>query len=321
MRDILIDCTGDYAKARESIPGSSYYSEKYCLQGLCSSPNDFLGAFQRIPRSTKFICGHAFQSYIWNMAASERVNALGLHVAAGDLVLLSDVDTEDFPADDVFAMTEGDEKVSSISGGASEDINLSVHIVTEDDIASNRFETTDVVLPLVGFNSLLPRNKIGSYIEDLLNENNIELELFRKHPVFQFSGGYRRVFSRPGNFEWSSVAYSERNSDILSTELQEFQVGGRKGVDSVKADTYVEEVESVVSDQNTKEEEAPLKYLAAVLKFSLPAGVYATMLLREIMKTSTETGYHANLTSLSRESESNSVVAATSCDSSVTNAI
>jgi tRNA pseudouridine13 synthase len=320
--------TGEYAKAKEAIPSFSYYSEKYCLQGLVSNPNDYYGAFQRIPRNTKFICGHAFQSYIWNMAASERVNKLGLGVAVGDLVFLSpDVELEDTMGDDDGVnFSEADDKVASIACVAGENINESVHVVTEDDIAANRFVSTDVVLPLLGFNSLLPSNEVGPFIQKILSDNDITLELFRKHPFFQFSGSYRRVFSRPGNFEWSTVAYSDRNSDILSTELQDFQVKDKpKRKDRTKDDTVeveegTESKEDVVIEVEEKKEEnqeTPPQYLAAVLKFSLPAGAYATMLLREVMKTSTDTGYHSGLTASSMKSSTDSINAATAAAAKV----
>jgi tRNA pseudouridine13 synthase len=256
------------------------------------------------------------------MAASERVRALGLQVAVGDLVFLSpDVELEEATEDDAAGMTltSAEEQVASIACVTGEDINDSVHIVTEEDVAAKRFVSTDVVLPLLGFNSLLPSNEVGPYIQNMIDENDITLELFRKHPFFQFSGSYRRVFSRPGHFEWSTLTYSERNTDLLATELKDFQVKpkpDRKNSTQTpseedKEDKEVEEVkEEDVKEEDVKEEEeedAPKQYLAAVLKFSLPAGAYATMLLREVMKTSTESGYHSGLTSCSMQASAQAI--------------
>ena len=260
------------------------------------------------------------------MAASERVRALGLQVQVGDLVFLGSPDEElegeAGGGDDELALSEAEGKVASIACVTGENINDSVHVVTEDDITANRFISTDVVLPLLGFNSMLPTNTVGPFIQNILDENDITLELFRKHPFFQFSGSYRRVFSRPGNFEWSTLAYSERNTDLVETELKDFHVKvkpDRKGVggnaekekeekeddkDAVSVTMKEEEVEE-------KKDEGPPKYLAAVLKFSLPAGAYATMLLREVMKTSTDTGYHSGLSSSSASSSAQSILTAT----------
>lgn len=305
---VISSTTGDYAQARAAIPSFSYYSEKYCLQGLCASPLDYFGAFQRIPRNTKFICGHAFQSYVWNMAASERVRTLGLGVAIGDLVFLSpDVELEEVGDDVMMGGSEEkvDEKVASIACVTGEDINESVHVVTEEDVASGRFSSTDIVLPLLGFNSLFPSNEVGPFIQKILSDNDISLEVFRKHPFFQFSGSYRRVFSRPGNFEWSTLAYSERNTDLLATELKDFPVKSKENrcKDQELEQDRKEDVDEVKEKEEKDEEGSAPKYLAAVLKFSLPAGSYATMLLREVMKTSTESGFHSALTSSSKQAQ------------------
>lgn len=281
---------GDYARAKEAIPRYSYYSERYCLQGLCSSPNDFLGAFQRIPRNTKFICGHAFQSYIWNMAASERVRKLGTSVVVGDLVYLSqDVQQTEFSIGDD---CDADDNAIAAMSCSGDDSNKHVHVVTEEDVSLNKYSPTDVILPLLGYHSMFPRHEVGPFIQSILDENKISLDIFKKHPFFQFSGSYRRVFSKPDGFEWTTKLYDERSEELLDTEMKEFSVKDNK---DEKAST---DCNTIISEDE-KKEKADHRYRAAILKFSLPAGSYATMLLRELMKTSTESGYHSSLSAAS----------------------
>jgi len=58
------------------------------------------------------------------------------------------------------------------------------------------------------------------------------------------------------------------------------------------------EVESETAVEDVKVEapaEIAGKFRALLVKFSLPPGTYATMLLRELTKSSTESGYQAQL--------------------------
>ena len=50
--------------------------------------NDRVGALQQIPRNMRSLFLHALQSFLWNKAASHRVETLGVQeVQVGDLVL------------------------------------------------------------------------------------------------------------------------------------------------------------------------------------------------------------------------------------------
>lgn len=62
---------GDYELALQLLP-RSMYAEIQVLEKLKNDPRDFYGAYHRIPRSTQLICIHAFQSYIFNLAATHR---------------------------------------------------------------------------------------------------------------------------------------------------------------------------------------------------------------------------------------------------------
>lgn len=63
----------DYVSAKQFLP-STMYAEIKVLERLISDPRDYYGAFHAIPRTTQLICVHAFQSYIFNLAASHRLS-------------------------------------------------------------------------------------------------------------------------------------------------------------------------------------------------------------------------------------------------------
>lgn len=54
---------------------------------LRKSPIAYYNAFQNIARNTRTIFIHAYQSFVWNRAVSERIRRHGTQVLIGDLVI------------------------------------------------------------------------------------------------------------------------------------------------------------------------------------------------------------------------------------------
>lgn len=62
--------------------------EKSLLCVLRTQPNSYYNAFNNISRGTRFIYVHAYQSYVWNRAVSERLSQFGSeNVLIGDLAV------------------------------------------------------------------------------------------------------------------------------------------------------------------------------------------------------------------------------------------
>jgi tRNA pseudouridine13 synthase len=130
----------------------------------------------------------------------------------------------------------------------------------------------------------------------------------------------------PGAFEYQVIRYHQPDEEINVTELQGFREakplesnkGGKKrDVSEILPATVDEDasaLNTIAHDDSSRdipnlkrarvnEEGASTgvvpsstpRYLALQLKFSLESGCYATMLLREVMKMSTETSHHAML--------------------------
>ena len=59
---------------------------------LKNKPQDYQNAFASISKGTRFIYIHAYQSYVWNRAVSERLRKFGRKVLIGDLVVPKGVD-------------------------------------------------------------------------------------------------------------------------------------------------------------------------------------------------------------------------------------
>ena len=75
--------------------------ERTVLMTLRNSPNDYYNAFASISRNTRFIYIHAYQSYVWNRAVSERLRRFGKAVLIGDLVIKAGSPEEDLIEDDL----------------------------------------------------------------------------------------------------------------------------------------------------------------------------------------------------------------------------
>ena len=76
---------------------------------------------------------HAFQSYVWNMAASERVRLYGLKPVVGDLVY-------------------------------DKDNSNKKSVIHLDESNINEFTFEDIVLPLPGFSVIYPKHQSNNQI-------------------------------------------------------------------------------------------------------------------------------------------------------------
>jgi hypothetical protein len=148
---------------------------------------------QGIPRTLRSMYMHAWQSWLWNRAASERYRRYGAEQAvAGDLVLLTSEQQQQqqdeasavaaeagtaaaaAAVDALYEAAEQDgqtaadnaagieDEVDAASGAASAAGRLSsVHIVTEAEAAAGKFSIRDVVLPLPGGHVQYPQHAAG----------------------------------------------------------------------------------------------------------------------------------------------------------------
>ncbi len=178
----------------------------FIRQDACT---DFRGAIASITRELRLMYVHAVQSRWWNAAASERIRRFGFEsVVVGDLVLK----TADSP----------------------------IQIVTSENL--HEFSIFDVVLPLIGRDSMKPTNEIGAFFDSSLAEIDLKL-LHSEKTLFDLPGSYRSLLQRPINLGICELFHSD-------------------------ADEFITETSTGV-------------LRALQLKFTLPTSAYATMLLRE----------------------------------------
>jgi tRNA pseudouridine13 synthase len=204
---------------------------------------------------------HAAQSLLWNQVASFRIEKLGRKIIVGDLV---------------YAQNDGNGN-SQRKNGSTKD-SASVKVVTEEDIAAAKYQLDDVVIPLLGTKSKRPENESGKLFDELLEENGLNVSMFKKIQDRDIScpGDYRKLICRPGDVDFAIVEYRDPYQPLLQTDLMKL--------------TGVEVLKDGNNDGNG---EKPL--LGMVVGFTLPSSAYATIAIRELMKRPTSSEYQKEL--------------------------
>ena len=158
--------------------------ERTILRGLNRYPDNPLEAIRFLSYNMRIFYINAYQSYIFNKAASRRVKLYGNKVVKGDLYLEKDDDHRD--------------DVKVVQGNENPPIEIS-----------------QVVLPLPGYNVQYPSNDIGDFYQELLAADGIK---FEENAVAEATakGTYRKLIVRPVNL---SVEAESSDSPCESMKL------------------------------------------------------------------------------------------------------
>ncbi|XP_041071342.1 pseudouridylate synthase 7 homolog-like protein isoform X3 [Carcharodon carcharias] len=190
-------------------------------------------AWLSLPHSMRALYIHSYCSKVWNKAVSFRLKTYGLKVVEGDLVACDNLEWD-----------------------LSYQNNMQVHVVTTEDLESNVYSISQVVLPMPGNNIQYPCNKLKLWYQEALAKDGLKACKFRI-PALQLNipGCYRRILAQPQQlvFHW-----------LESKEMP-----------------FTKEDAGLVTDEPRKPQE--IRDSLSV-SFSLKSSCYATVCLREIMK-------------------------------------
>ena len=234
------------------------------LQSLSRRPRDYRLAFSCIPRTLRMMFLHAVQSLVWNQSVSYRLDSMSRSsVLVGDLVDISPCD------------------------GSKGSSTPKIHVVTEDDISQGRFSLSDVVLPLIGKKSLYPTNEAGTAIDKYLKEHEISKEMISKFDdrELRLIGDYRKMICQPTDFDFEIVEYHDPLQPLLQTDLM--KLNGE--------DIEILPNPSKQGSEKSENAEGNGPLIAMIVGFTLPSSSYATIALRELMKTPTSSEYQKSL--------------------------
>ncbi|KAG2618263.1 multisubstrate pseudouridine synthase 7-like [Panicum virgatum] len=306
---------GDIDKALRNFP-RHLVAERAILQCLKKCPGNYLQALKGIPRTLRMMYVHSYQSYLWNHAASMRVEKYGIsQVVEGDLVYNKESPPEESTSVDIAETDDGHTNSSEIdlcSEAQPEETIQSVKIVDSGDLLKGMYTFDDVVLPLPGSQAIFPGNAVAEIYHEMAKKDGISLTEnargVKEFSITSMKGGYRRLFQRPIDFQWELMTYTDESSSLAETDLDVLSRTKPKEanelVTSDQAQDKLEETSdtsmptngsgSLENKPTGSSDTAPTK-LAIKLAFTLPASCYATMAIRELLKTSTSVAYQKTL--------------------------
>jgi TruD family tRNA pseudouridine synthase len=177
---------GDPFETWKNLPHGDHMSrERLVLKGLKRyGKDDPLAAIRCLHRNERVFWINAFQSYVWNSMATERLKLYGAKVVEGDLILRKGHEDE----------------VEFATGDLS---GMSIY---------------DVVLPLPGSDVLYPCNLMAKLYEDILDRSNVRFEKSAP-PEATAKGGYRRVLVKANNLDCETFQEETKLSARLSFDL------------------------------------------------------------------------------------------------------
>lgn len=215
VRQVWKESGGDANLTLKAFPkGDALARERIVLQGQKRyGSGDPLASLKCLHFTVRTFWINAYQSFIWNKVASERLKRFGANAVRGDLYRLPD--------------------------GEANDVR-----VVGDDLSS--IQVSQIVLPLPGYAIIYPANEIGALYHDFLKMDDIRFD--RDAPSeFTAKGSYRPLIAFAEGVEVIFDGREDRKVDAIDT--------------------------------------APGTITDFKLKFDLPRGSYATMLMREMLLT------------------------------------
>ncbi|GAA5980746.1 hypothetical protein JCM10908_001762 [Rhodotorula pacifica] len=291
---------GKVAEAARAMPRRAV-AERAVLEAYSrGNKTDHLGAISTIPKNLRLMYVHAWQSYIWNRLVSERIKLFGPSTPVeGDLVYAEQVADEETVAtgedgDHPAAVNEEAPNVDAATPADAAAANLQlahylatssvpkVHALTAEDIQSGKYTINDVVLPMPGFAVQYPAGQLGEVYRRVIREDGINPDdMWRKQKEYSLGGTYRKILHMPQDVSYRLLVSTSPNEDLAQTD--EDRLLGRP---APQAREY-------------REEDGPLKEgesLALQIELTLGSSTYATMALREVLKSRTSAATQKGLT-------------------------
>ncbi|KAL8688002.1 MAG: hypothetical protein Q9224_004997 [Gallowayella concinna] len=233
--------TGRIQQALNELP-SKFSAEACLIRHLARSDqkNDYLGALQTINRNLRLMYVHAYQSLVWNTAATARWRIHGAKVLPGDLVLITehpDPSTQPSANGGMDVDQDGEPIVAASSDDrayTSDEIFTRARHITEAELASSKCKISifDLVLPTPGYDILYPANGSANIYKDFMASEEggglDPMDMRRKWKDVSLSGSYRKLLAKPlGKVEWEMQRYGARGEDeqFVETDAERLRRG------------------------------------------------------------------------------------------------
>ena len=281
---------GELDKAYWAIP-KNCVAEKHVLDKMRSAKwqrGDWTGAFGHIPRTLRLMYVHAYQSYVWNRLVSARIERFGSREAVEGDVVFADGGGDVEAVDDVEDHdNDGDDDDSGKEALAT--WQRPIKILSASDAASGKYTVYDVILPLPGTSIHLPPGWMSNLYTQILESDSLTHSQLTSSriPEYQLNGSYRKMLVKPQNFTYQITPYTDPDIPLTYTDEE-------LCLNPTLSNT----------NPNRQDTSAPApKFIALTLKFQLPSSSYATMLMREALKSDTSSFKHRQMTQNSEDQQ------------------
>ncbi|KAG0254418.1 multisubstrate pseudouridine synthase 7 [Actinomortierella ambigua] len=261
---------------------------------------DHFNALQAVPRSLRMMYIHAYQSYVWNTLASERLGLYGADKpVVGDLVAEGDRDAiegdegsegEDNGGEDGNSKSNNNNNNNNGGRRRAPFSGVRAKVLTEADV--DQYTIHDVIMPLPGTDVIYPTHAIGERYKTLMAQDGLDpLKMKRPHKDYSLTGSYRYILAKPENVEWEVVRYNDADLPLTWTDLDRLE-GKTGNPPGVVVDANNGQPEEGGAEQNAA---GRGMYLALILHLTLKSSQYATMAIREVCKQETSVQFQSAL--------------------------
>jgi tRNA pseudouridine13 synthase len=191
----------DFKQALQNFPKQLRY-ERLMLSHLVEKPDDFIGAFKRLPIKLQALFVQAYQSYLFNRFLSERIrNGFALNKAeVGDYMV--NVERSGLPMIKTGKMAGADALAE-----------------TNESIKTGRMR---IALPLVGIKQRFSQGVMGQIEKQILEAEGIKTENFKIDaiPMISGRGELRAIVSPIKNFRVHNISRIADNLKEHQAELE-----------------------------------------------------------------------------------------------------
>ena len=191
----------DFKQALQNFPKQLRY-ERLMLSHLVEKPDDFIGAFKRLPIKLQALFVQAYQSYLFNRFLSERIrNGFALNTAeVGDYMV--NVERSGLPM---------------IKTGKMADAATLAE--TNESIKTGKMR---IALPLVGIKQRFSQGVMGQIEKQILEAEGVKTENFKIDaiPMISGRGELRAIVSPIKNFRVHNISRIADNLKEHQTELE-----------------------------------------------------------------------------------------------------
>jgi tRNA pseudouridine13 synthase len=222
----LFRTTGKGNQALEKLP-RKFTAEAAIIRHLSNArtANDYVGALMMINRNLRTMYVHAYQSLVWNHAASERWTRYGNKVIEGDLIIIDTQGIKDAVKDEV------DENGEIVVHPAGDDVAVThddlyerARPLTAEEAGSGQYTIFDIVLPTPGYDMEYPANDIGTFYKEFMSSEQggrlDPADMRRSQKDFSLSGNYRKLMAEVQDLSFEVKVYHDELEQLVETDLE-----------------------------------------------------------------------------------------------------